>query len=58
MALPKLCIRVEKKYDFIEKIHFYSVNIDVYEKGPNLTKEQADEIAESISKYFGIIKVP
>ena len=55
--LPKLCVRVEKKYDKIEKGFYYSVNIDVYEKGLNLTKNQCDEIADSISKYFGIINV-
>jgi len=40
-----------------EKKFYHVVDIDVYERGDNLTKEQCHEIAESISKYFGIIKV-
>jgi len=57
LKLPELCVTVKKRFDKFEQKYYFTVDVDVYQRGPDLTKNQAHDIADSISKYFGIIKV-
>lgn len=54
MSMPKLHASVKRAHDIVENIDYYYVVVDVYERGPNLTKEQADKIAHDANEYFKI----